>query len=157
MRNLFPFLGIRMPLRRDLQKNFLQEKIKKKIVDWSFIFLYSEREEREFYYLAVDYLAKVAKYLTPKDTENLEKIILTKSWWDSVDNIAPSVGALLKNYPELKNTFIERCITHENFWMRRIGIIYRLKYKENTDSRILERAVLSNLGSDEFFINKAIG
>jgi 3-methyladenine DNA glycosylase AlkD len=157
-RNLFPFLGIRSPERRELSKDFIKDKLKiEKYIDWNFVFYCYEKQEREFHYLAIDYLSKGVKYLSPIDCQNLERLIITNSWWDSIDSIAPVVGTLVKNYPELKSTFIMRCIENKNIWMKRVGIIYQLSYKENTDTKILEKAILSNTGTKEFFVNKAIG
>ncbi len=42
-------------------------------------------------------------------------------------------------------------------WLRRASIIFQLAYKENTDTELLFRHIRLNLGSKEFFINKAIG
>ena len=45
----------------------------------------------------------------------------------------------------------------EDFWVRRIAIDHQLLRKEKTNTMLLERIIVNNLGSDEFFINKAIG
>ena len=42
-------------------------------------------------------------------------------------------------------------------WVRRVGIICQLGQRGNTDTARLARAIEANLGSEEFFINKAIG
>jgi 3-methyladenine DNA glycosylase AlkD len=42
-------------------------------------------------------------------------------------------------------------------WLRRASIIFQLGYKERTDTELLFRHIRFNLGSKEFFINKAIG
>ena len=44
-----------------------------------------------------------------------------------------------------------------NFWVRRIAIDHQLGRKERTDRQLLEAIIVNNFGSDEFFINKAIG
>ena len=44
-----------------------------------------------------------------------------------------------------------------DFWVRRIAIDHQLGRKEQTDTQLLEKILLNNLGSTEFFINKAIG
>ena len=38
-----------------------------------------------------------------------------------------------------------------------MAINFQQEYKEDTNVDILERIIVANLGSDEFFINKAIG
>lgn len=47
--------------------------------------------------------------------------------------------------------------TDEDFWVRRIAIDHQLLRKEKTNTALLEKIIVNNLGSDEFFINKAIG
>ena len=43
------------------------------------------------------------------------------------------------------------------FWLRRIAIDHQLNRKEKTNKELLEKIIVNNLGSSEFFINKAIG
>lgn len=45
----------------------------------------------------------------------------------------------------------------ENFWVRRIAIDHQLCRKEKTNTKLLESILVNNFGSNEFFINKAIG
>ena len=45
----------------------------------------------------------------------------------------------------------------DDFWIRRIAIDHQLTRKEKTDADLLERIIINNLESNEFFINKAIG
>ena len=44
-----------------------------------------------------------------------------------------------------------------DFWVRRLAILHQLPLKDRTDRDLLERILENNLGSREFFINKAIG
>lgn len=45
----------------------------------------------------------------------------------------------------------------EDFLVRRIAIDHQLCRKEKTNTKLLEVILVKNFGSDEFFINKAIG
>ena len=45
----------------------------------------------------------------------------------------------------------------EDFWLRRIAIDHQLNRKEKKNKELLEKIIVNNLGSREFFINKAIG
>lgn len=45
----------------------------------------------------------------------------------------------------------------EDFWVRRIEIDHPLCRKEKTNTKLLEAILVNNFGSNEFFINKAIG
>lgn len=157
MKNNFPFLGIKTPERRELAKAFFKERKNDKEVDWDFVFQCYDLPEREFQYLAISYLDKLNGLLTPADMGYIEKLIVTKSWWDSVDSIAPIVGYLCNKYPEVKDTVVEKWIYADNIWLKRVSIIFQLKYKEKTDTKFLEKAILENSQTTEFFINKAIG
>ena len=44
-----------------------------------------------------------------------------------------------------------------DFWLRRIAIDHQLGRKEKTNTELLEQILVNNFGSEEFFINKAIG
>lgn len=157
MKNNFSFLGIPKPLRADISKAFLQGKSKNKEIDWKFVFHMFDLPYREYQYLALEYLRKLEKNLQKSDIELIEKLILTKSWWDSVDSLAPLVGVLCKKYPELKKEILEKWILNSNIWLKRVTIIFQLKYKNETDTEFLSKAILSNNLSKEFFVNKAIG
>jgi 3-methyladenine DNA glycosylase AlkD len=157
MKNKFPFLGFKKPVRALLSKEFLKTKGKDTKVDWNFIFKCYEMPEREFQYLAIDYMEKVKKLFTLDDMENIEKLLTTKSWWDSVDAINKIVGHVAMEYPEVKEDIILKWIESDNIWLNRISILFQLRYKEKTDTEFLSKAILYNSQTNEFFINKAIG
>lgn len=157
MKNLFPYLGIKTPEHRALSKDFIKQKKKDKVIDWALIWKCYELPEREFQYLGLAYLGAVQHLLTPNDVGNLEKLITTKAWWDTVDTIDIYVGDLCYRYPALKETVLPNWIASDNIWLKRISINFQLKYKEKTDTEFLARAILSNIGTKEFFVNKAIG
>ena len=157
MRNKFPFLGLKKPERAALSKEFVNSKIKVTEIDWDFIFKCYDMPEREFQYLAIDYMDKVKKIFTPDDMKNIEKLLITKSWWDSVDAINKTVGYIAMKYPEVKEDVLLKWIESENIWLNRVSIIFQLKYKEKTDTEFLSKAILHNSQTEEFFINKAIG
>lgn len=157
MRNSFPFLGLKKPERTALSKQFLKERKKDTKVDWDFIFKCYDMPEREFQYLAIDYMEKVKDLFRPEDMENIEKLLTAKSWWDSVDAINKIVGHIVMKYPEIKEDIILKWMKSDNIWLNRISIIFQLKYKEKTDTVFLSNAILYNCETTEFFINKAIG
>ncbi len=126
-------------------------------MDWDFIFKCYDMPEREFQYLAIDYMDKVKDLFKPDHMEKIEKLITTKSWWDTVDYINRIVGYIAMKYPRIKETTIERWIYSDNIWLKRVSIIFQLKYKGKTDTEFLKKAILYNSQTDEFFINKAIG
>ncbi len=157
MKNQFSYLGIKTPERRELAKSFLKKRSKDAEIDWVFIWHCWQLPEREFQYLALSYLGRVEHLLTPDDAGSLEKLITTKSWWDTVDTISSFIGALALRYPEVKQTVIEAWCDSGNIWLKRISIIFQLRSKAQTDTDFLSRAILRNTGTGEFFVNKGIG
>ena len=155
MRNLFSFLGIKTPVRRKLSSAFIKAAKKEPQVDWEFVTRCWELE-REFQYLAMDYLQAVSKLLTPEDIPRLRELVITKSWWDTVDGLDSIIGGIVQAHPELKALMLTWS-TNDNFWLRRIAIDHQLMFKEKTDTELFEQVIANNLGQTEFFINKAIG
>jgi 3-methyladenine DNA glycosylase AlkD len=155
MYDLFPLLGIPTPKRKELSKEFLSLAKKQKEIDWTFVNRCWEKE-REFQYLALNYLATVAKLLVPSDISRLKQLVVTKSWWDTIDSLDKIVGGVALNFSEV-NTVLLKWSVAENFWLRRIAIDHQLLRKDKTDVVLLEQIIVNNLGQKEFFINKAIG
>lgn len=156
MRDQFSFLGISSPKRRELSRQFLKEARKKKKVDWDFINECWEKDEREFQYLAIDYLKRMEKFLTADDVPKIKQLALQKSWWDTIDALDKIIGSIALSYPEVTETLL-RWSVDENIWIRRIAINHQRGRKEKTDADLLEKIIVNNLGQTEFFINKAIG
>jgi len=156
MRNQFAFLGIPTPLRKTICKAYFKEAKKVKIVDWKFVNACWENPHRELQYVAVDYLAIKIKLLTASDIKKLKKLIVTKSWWDTVDGLDMIIGEIAMKYPEVNETLL-LWSKDENIWLNRIAIDHQLSRKENTDTQLLEAVIVNNLGTSEFFIDKAIG
>lgn len=157
MKHKFEYMGLQKPVRVALRKDFLKEQKATKVIDWNIVWILWEQPEREFQYLALAYLDTMKAFLEKNDILKIEKLIISKSWWDSVDGTVNMTGYLNQKYPELKSTVITRWISEENIWLKRISIIFQLKYKTDTDTEFLSKAILANCATKEFFINKAIG
>ena len=156
MRDLFTFYGLATPQRREIYKDLLKEEKKSKKVDWSFLDQCYEDEHREFQYLVVDYLAAMQKFLTYDDVPKIKEYIKTKQWWDTVDGFDTIVGDIALVDDRINDLMLEWS-KDDDFWIRRIAIDHQLCRKEKTDTKLLEQIIVNNFGSDEFFINKAIG
>lgn len=159
MKNLFPFLGIKKPERAKLMRTFFQQSgILHNPIQMEFIKSLWKQDEREYQYAALDYLEKSLQKLDKSHLPFLEGLITTKSWWDTVDAIAPkSVGIIAKKYPEVILETIEGWAYGDHLWLRRAALLFQLKYKDQTDESILYRYIEQNAESNEFFIQKAIG
>lgn len=155
MRDLFPFLGIPAPKCKELSKEFLALAKKQKEIDWAFVDMCWEKE-REFQYLALNYIITLANLLTPNDMPRLKQLAVTKSWWDTIDCIDRIVGGIALFFPKVNDILLEWSVS-ENFWLRRIAIDHQLLCKDKTDVVLLEQIIVNNFGQEEFFINKAIG
>lgn len=156
MRNQFEFLGIPTPERNKLSKEFFKEAKKETQVDWDFINLCWEKHYREYQYVAVNYLVLMQKYLTPMDVPKLKKLALDKSWWDTIDVLDKVIGNIALSYSEVNDVLLEWSLD-DNFWLRRIAIDHQLLRKQKTNTELLEKIIVNNIGQTEFFINKAIG
>ncbi|HJC99328.1 MAG TPA: DNA alkylation repair protein [Candidatus Dwaynia gallinarum] len=158
MRNKFKFLGIKSPKRKEIFKQIFENFKNNKEIDKEFVVKFFNKDYREFQYIAIDYLIKMKKYFLKDDIFFIKDLIITKSWWDTVDLIASNLlGEICKKYPSLIDEQIVFWINDENMWLRRSSIIFQLRYKENTNLEILQKSIESNIDDDEFFIQKAIG
>ncbi|WP_413305081.1 DNA alkylation repair protein [Bacillus sp. 1P10SD] len=159
MKNHFPFLGIKSPLRKELEKGFFKKTgMLNEPFDQEFILGLWEKDEREYHYLALTYMEKSFKKLQKEDLPLMERLIVTKSWWDTVDALAAKpVGKIAEKFPEVIEETIDGWAVHDNMWLRRTAILFQLKYKQKTDEERLYTYIKSNSDSKEFFIQKAIG
>ena len=158
MRDQFPFLGIKSPVRRALQRDTLRgldRPGERDLADaarelW-------QLREREFQYAACDLLATNVRALTQESLGVCQELITAKSWWDTVDALAGSVaGRIVLANPEAVGT-MDRWIDDEYMWLRRTAILHQLKWKERTDRERLFRYCALRAHETEFFIRKAIG
>lgn len=156
MRNLFEFYGLATPKRKKLYKDFLKEEKKNKKVDWDFLDKCYLDSHREFQYLVSDYLITMNDYLTYDDIPKIKKYIKTKQWWDTIDFLDRVIGEIGLKDNRVDDLMLEWSCDND-FWVRRIAIDHQLCRKEKTNTELLEKILVNNFGSDEFFINKAIG
>lgn len=159
MRNQFLFLGIPAPQRREISKAFrkeaaiAEEQKLKQLVSGLFAL-----PEREFSYLALDILQQHRGPIPKTRIHWLEKMVLQRSWWDTIDPLATQhMGAYFLQWPEERMYWTERWKASGNFWLQRCAILFQLKYKTGTDKEMLRQTLASYAQSDEFFIQKAIG
>ncbi|NNF20457.1 MAG: DNA alkylation repair protein, partial [Saprospiraceae bacterium] len=117
-----------------------------------------KEEKRELQYVAMDLLGKCQKQIITEDLVTMEYLIISKSWWDTVDFLAANpVGHILKENPELKYQKSKEFIKSGNMWLQRTSLLFQLKYKNAVDEHLLYQNIMNLTGSKEFFINKAIG
>ena len=156
MQDKFRFLGIRGATRTEIYKKYFPEARKSKAIDWDFIESCWNKEEREFQYVVVYYLKAMQKFLKREDISKLKYLIVTKSWWDTVDLLAKVIGSLVIRIEGYDQIMLEWS-KDSNIWLRRVAILYQLSLKDKVDEIILDKILVNNLGDNEFFINKAVG
>ena len=156
MQDKFRFLGVRGATRTEIYKKYFPDARKTKIIDWDFVESCWNKEEREFQYVVVYYLKAMQKFLKREDISKLKYLIVTKSWWDTVDLLAKVVGSLVIRIEGYDQIMLEWS-KDSNIWLKRVAILYQLSLKDKVDKQVLDKILVNNLGDSEFFINKAIG
>lgn len=159
MRNQFAFFGLKAPEQKALYRDFFKQhgsppadEIRTVIRElW-------QQPEREFQHFGMLLLEKYVKEGEADMINLFEFMITTKSWWDTVDMIASRlVGPHFKRFPKQIPIYTEKWMKSGNFWLQRTALLFQLKYKKNTDTKLLFNLIERLAHEDEFFIRKAIG
>lgn len=159
MKDKFEYFGIKTPVRRNLVKQFLTKSNLPDVIYLKEIIkeLWT-KPQREMQYFGMDLEERYIGTLDEKHVSLLEYMIKNKSWWDTVDFIAIKlVGKIFQNYTDLVIPVTEKWIASGNIWLQRSALLFQLNYKENTDTKLLFKYIISLSSSNEFFIRKAIG
>jgi 3-methyladenine DNA glycosylase AlkD len=157
LREQFPFLGIMKTERVALMREALAGLDRPTELDLAAVAAACwKRPEREYQYAGAWFLRRHARILGPGFIGDAERLIVTKSWWDTVDDLAANVVGSLVRAHELGGE-MDRWIGSANFWLARAAILHQLRYRAGTDDVRLF-GYCRRRGSDtEFFIRKAIG
>lgn len=119
MRNQFKFFGLKSPLRKKLQLSFVQDHandLQSRVLLLSLCSALWDESEREFQYFSVDLLRQFRQELLGDGTPAMfwgvmnciQRLITTKSWWDTVDALAyPGTKLFLKGV--LYRTCVRNC------------------------------------------------
>lgn len=86
-----------------------------------------------------------------------EEMIVTGSWWDHVDAVAPRLGHLLLTDPASVRSVILAWSRAPDRWLRRASIIAQLGARTRTDVDLLSAVIDANATDRDFFVRKAIG
>lgn len=159
MKDQFVFYGIKATERRELMKDHRKnegipttEDIPLIVADaWNLA-------HREYQYFALDLLARNIEDMPKTTIKLVEKCMVKKSWWDTVDMLAiHCAGPLMKGDTELSAKVNEKWIGSKNKWLNRAALIFQIKYKEDTDQALLFENIEKMCDHDDFFTRKAIG
>ncbi len=159
MRDQFEYLGLKGPLMGELLRQHIAAHGLPDLADLDGILrdLWA-LPQREYQYAGTGLLARSEDRLPAGFIRTLEHLLVTKSWWDTVDTVTTGTVAVhFKRYPKVKARYLAKWRKSKNFWLRRACILFQLSYKRETDFPLMQAIIRENLGSSEFFINKAIG
>ena len=106
--------------------------------------------------MVYDYLLATKQYVSFEDMPKIKNYITTKSWWDTIDFLCKVIGDVGLRDSRVKDLMIDWSES-ENIWLKRTAIEHQLGLKDKTDKELLEQIIVNCFGSDEFFVNKAIG
>ncbi|MEM9513958.1 MAG: DNA alkylation repair protein [Actinomycetota bacterium] len=158
MRDQFVFFGVGSPERKRAAANATtaaQRARPNELLD--FADLCWAAPERELQYVGADALRSGRAAFGPDDLDRLASLITTKSWWDTVDSLAPyPVGSIVQQHPDAAQV-MDRWIDSDNTWVARSALLHQLHYKDRTDGDRLFDYSLRRAADTEFFIRKAIG
>lgn len=158
MRDQFVFVGVRTPERRRLAKPALAPFSGPTPDDLRSIAgaLWAQ-PEREFQYVACDYLAAHIDVVGADFIGTVGELITTKAWWDTVDPLAAhTVGPMVQRMPDLA-LVMDEWVGHDDIWRARTAILHQLTFKRATDADRLFAHCARRAADTEFFLRKAIG
>lgn len=166
MKNHFEFYGIKSVQRKRILASFRQDFGMIAVEELEeFVRLCWDNPFREVHYSCLEIIEKEKKPNIER-LELYEWMVVNRSWWDSVDFIAPTLmGRLFHQNPDLipKNTWryiqagMMTSLKNPELWLQRSALIFQLKYKADVDLALLFNYCEMLAEHKEFFIRKAIG
>jgi 3-methyladenine DNA glycosylase AlkD len=158
MRDQFPYAGVPAPALRELEREVFAGLAPSADADLRDVALACwERDEREYQYVAVDYLRHHVRAASPAFLAVTRTLLTTKPWWDTVDALATRfVGDLVRRHPESVTTMDEWSAS-DDMWLVRTAILHQLHYGTATDTGRLFGYCSRQAGHPGFFVRKAIG
>ncbi len=159
MKNQFPFWGINQPQRKELSKQLIKELGYPQEEDLGLLCrLCFQIPFREGQYFVQDLVRPRVSFLSVSFLEVVESLIPQKSWWDTVDFLAPKLaGGLFRRFPGALKEYADQWIESPNIWFQRSAILSQLDFKASTNSDLLFGYILRRADSKEFFVQKASG
>ena len=158
MKNHFEFYGIKSPLRKKVISEFKKQHglLDPEEIE-EFVHLCWDNPYREVHYACMELIDK-EKSPSVDRLELYEWMVLRRSWWDSVDFIAPTLmGKLFLQNPQLIADKTKDFVDSGELWLQRSALIFQLKYKTENDLNLLFHYCERLAEHPDFFIRKAIG
>lgn len=159
LRHQFVFWGVSAPDRREIIAN-LRPAFKKidPPVASEFVKLCWQLPAREMQHAGMELFVSFATHQQADVINTCGQLISHKSWWDTVDYIAPNIaGKWFQKHPEDISSVTGRWMKSGNLWLQRSCLLFQLKYKDQLDFGLLQSFILQLNTHPDFFIRKAIG
>lgn len=155
----FEFFGIKTPERRAFSKTHHKKYPVKELKELeAIVWECFQLPQREYQYFGIELFSFQRKKWNKSSIELMERCLLTKSWWDSVDHIAAEwLDPYFKMFPEQTKQVTAKWNLSADMWLQRSSIIFQRKYKKATDTDLLSKYIVQHADSKGFFIRKAIG
>jgi 3-methyladenine DNA glycosylase AlkD len=159
MRGQFDYFGMSTPGRRSASKLFLEKHGSPSCAQLTAVAkLLWKQPFRECQYFAMEMLEKRTGELKEKDIALFEYMITTRSWWDTIDFISPKLlGPFFGHNRGLIYPKTKAWMRSGNIWLMRSALLFQMKYRKETDEKLLFALISACMHEKEFFIRKAIG
>jgi 3-methyladenine DNA glycosylase AlkD len=162
MKSTMPYLGIQAVPFRKATKAVLATYALDSFEDWrdTALALWRGARFREERYAVIELVGyrSYREFRTLDALPLFEEMITTGAWWDYVDSIASQrIGELLQRHPKEMRAILREWAVSEDIWKRRSAILAQLKFKGDTDLKLLYDCIQPSLARREFFLRKGIG
>jgi len=162
MKSELPFAGVAAPELKSIAKSLFVAHPLATQSAWQneVLSLFRDPPFRELRYtaMALAFHTPYRAWLTAETWDMLDELVVTGSWWDIIDALAPNHYAhLLISEPKISKPRLRQYAGDANLWRRRVAILCQLKTKADTDERLLFGSVKKSLTHKDFFVRKAIG
>ena len=162
MKSEMPYLGVQTPVSRPIFRRLLNPVEFRSASEWRTTVreIWDDALFREERYGAL-FLCKTKNsrpFQNPAALPLYRYLVVSGAWWDYVDDIAVhSIAPIVQAYPDVMKPKMLAWSRDKNIWIRRSAILSQLFAKDATDLKLLYACIEPSLGSEEFFLNKAIG
>lgn len=158
MRDQFPFLGIRSQRRVELSRAAIAALPRPAAADvvavaracWAL-------DEREYQYAGCWYARRFVKVLDASFLPEARFLVSTRSWWDTVDELAQNVVGPIVRADRSLQVVMDEWIDDPDLWIARTALLHQNRYRGDTDADRLFAYCRRRADHPDFFIRKAIG
>lgn len=116
-----------------------------------------DHDERELQYVGARELQARVRLLRPEHLGRVRALVQSRSWWDTVDILAPRVvGPMAEAHDEVRAA-MDEWIEDDDVWVVRSALLHQLFHRDDTDVERLAAYCRRQARHPDFFVRKAIG